>query len=111
KAMSNRAEVFDGVEMHVVADRLFLTSVEEPDKQVSLSASAIEGLMDYLTATGAIGGWVQYAEAGEGGAHIYRLTIEDREHPAKSEVMGMAVHEVDVELVETAGYFDRTAKE
>ena len=106
----NQAEVFDGVEMHEVAGKLFLTSVEEPDKQVALSAAAIEGLMGYLTAMGAIGGWVQYSEKGIGGAHIYRLTIEDREHPKKSEAMGMVVEEASVLLVETTEYFEKAAQ-
>ena len=95
------AEIHDGIELHMVGDRLYITSETEPDKQVSLSPEALDGLLSYLAKVGVIAGKVEHVEKGLGGAHIYRLTLQDRT------ALGMLVFEGDAEITAPMRYFEQ----
>jgi hypothetical protein len=109
--MGNYAEQHDGIELHMVGDRLFITDVEQPEKQVSLSARALDGLVEYLSAVGAIAGRVQFLKTHTWGSHLYRLVIEDRDNRETDISLDFIVYEGEVEDFAPVGSYDDTSED
>ena len=100
-----RAAIRDGLELHLVNGRLFLTSEAYPDKQISMSMDAVNGLLSYLAQAGVIAGHIKFVEAHPGGAVVYRLAVEDPAHLEDMVSCDLLVHKGEVSDFAPVGDF------
>ena len=103
--MSSYAEKHGELEFHRVGDRLFITDVKQPEKQLSMNVEAVDGLMGYLATVGLISGRVQVIGKLKGGTLVYRAALEDRRNLEDTVSFDIAVYEGEAEEVGPVGFF------
>ena len=111
KPVNNYAEVWGGYEFHLVGVDLFITPQENPDMQIKLSYEAIEGMLGYLNAMGAIAGRVKLYSRDPDGACVYRLALENRDKPEETIKVEMVVFNGKLEEVRSEWASEETAED